>query len=115
METIHVLKREGGEPLRGLQAIEALFSEVGMGWAVKLATLPAIGLVASVMYKLISSNRLKIGGAMGAGVMALGRVGMEVRGEKASCAEGDECRDIADLSMDADARGRGRRRRQRRV
>ena len=105
METIHVLKREGGEPLRGLQAIEALFSEVGMGWAVKLATLPAIGLVASVMYKLISSNRLKIGGAMGAGVMALGRVGMEVRGEKASCAEGDECRDIADLSMDADARG----------
>ena len=42
---------------------------------------------------------------MGPGVMALGRVGMEVRGEKASCAEGDECRDIADLSMDADARG----------
>jgi predicted DCC family thiol-disulfide oxidoreductase YuxK/thiol-disulfide isomerase/thioredoxin len=105
METIHVLKREGGEPLRGLPAIEALFAEVGMGWAVKLATMPAIGLVASVMYKLISSNRLKIGGAMGAGVMALGRVGMEVRGEKASCSEGDECRGIADMKVDADVRG----------
>jgi len=72
METIHVLKRDGGEPLTGLPAVEALFAEVGMGWAVKLATMPAIGLAASVMYKLISSNRLKIGGAMGAGVLALG-------------------------------------------
>ena len=105
METIHVLKRDGGEPLTGLPAIEALFAEVGMGWAVKLATMPAIGLAASVMYKLISSNRLKIGGAMGASVMALGRVGMEIRGEKASCSEGDECRGIADVKVDEDARG----------
>lgn len=105
METIHVLKRDGGEPLTGLPAIEALFAEVGMGWAVKLATMPAIGLAASVMYKLISSNRLKIGGAMGASVMALGRVGMEIRGEKASCSEGDECRGIADVKVDAEARG----------
>lgn len=105
METIHVLKREGGEPLTGLPAVEALFAEVGMGWAVKLATMPAIGLAASVMYKLISSNRLKIGGAMGASVLALGRVGMELRGEKASCSEGDECRGIANMEVDADARG----------
>ena len=105
METIHVLKRDKSEPLRGLPAIEALFAEVGMGWAVKLATMPAISLAASVLYKLISSNRLKIGGAMGAGVMALGRVGMEMRGEKASCAEGDECRGIADMEVDEDARG----------
>lgn len=105
METIHVLKRDKSEPLRGLPAIEALFSEVGMGWAVKLATMPAIGLAASVMYKLISSNRLKIGGAMGAGVMALGRVGMELRGEKASCSEGDECRGIANMEVDKDALG----------
>ena len=42
---------------------------------------------------------------MGAGVMALGRVGMEMRGEKASCAEGDECRGIADMEVDEDARG----------
>lgn len=105
METIHVLKREGGEPLTGLPAVEALFAEVGMGWAVKLATMPAIGLAASVVYKLISSNRLKIGGAMGASVLALGRVGMELRGEKASCSEGDECRGIANMEVDADARG----------
>lgn len=105
METIHVLKREGGEPLTGLPAVEALFAEVGMGWAVKLATMPAIGLAASIMYKLISSNRLKIGGAMGASVLALGRVGMELRGEKASCSEGDECRGIANMEVDADARG----------
>ncbi|OUS47342.1 hypothetical protein BE221DRAFT_190873 [Ostreococcus tauri] len=105
MDTIHVLKRDGSEPLRGLPAIEALFSEVGLGWAVRLATMPAIGLAASVIYKLISSNRLKIGGAMGAGMMALGRVGMEIRGEKASCAEGDECRGIATLEVDKDSQG----------
>ena len=94
MDTLHVLKRDGGEPLRGLPAIETLFGVVGFGWAVKIATLPPVGFVASLMYKLISSNRLKLGGdsAVGAGIMALGRVGMELRGEKASCAEGDECK-----------------------
>ena len=75
MDTLHVLKRDGGEPLQGLPAIETLFGVVGFGWAVKLATLPPVGFVASLMYKLISSNRLKLGGdsAVGAGIMALGR------------------------------------------
>jgi len=78
MDTLHVLKRDGGEPLQGLPAIETLFGVVGFGWAVKLATLPPVGFVASLMYKLISSNRLKLGGdsAVGAGIMALGRVGL---------------------------------------
>ena len=107
METLHVLKRDGGEPLRGLPAIETLFGVVGFGWAVKIATLPPVGFVASLMYKLISSNRLKLGGdsAVGAGIMALGRVGMELRGEKASCAEGDECRGIEDVEVEEGQRG----------
>ena len=107
MDTLHVLKRDGGEPLQGLPAIETLFGVVGFGWAVKLATLPPVGFVASLMYKLISSNRLKLGGdsAVGAGIMALGRVGLELRGEKASCAEGDECRGMADLEVEEGQRG----------
>jgi predicted DCC family thiol-disulfide oxidoreductase YuxK/thiol-disulfide isomerase/thioredoxin len=107
MESLHVLKRDGSEPLLGLPAIETLFGAVGFGWAVKLATLPPVGFVASLMYKLISSNRLKLGGdsAFGAGIMALGRVGLELRGEKASCSEGDECRGIADMEVEEGQRG----------
>ena len=107
MDTLHVLKRDGGERLQGLTAIETLFGVVGFGWAVKLATLPPVGFVASLMYKLISSNRLKLGGdsAVGAGIMALGRVGLELRGEKASCAEGDECRGMLDLEVEEGQRG----------
>ena len=30
---------------------------------------------------------------------------MEIRGEKASCSEGDECRGIADVKVDEEARG----------
>ena len=31
MDTLHVLKRDGGEPLQGLPAIETLFGVVGFG------------------------------------------------------------------------------------
>lgn len=105
MEMIYVLKCDKSELLWGLLVIEVLFVEVGMGWVVKLAMMSVISFAASVLYKLILSNWLKIGGVMGVGVMVFGWVGMEMWGEKVLCVEGDECRGIVDMEVDEDARG----------
>lgn len=74
-----------------MEALSELYGQVGLGWIFALAKLPLLGAAAEIVYKLVSKNRLAIGGGMDA-VMALGKINMEEKGE-GSCAENGECRD----------------------
>ena len=90
MATIHVIKVDGSI-VKGMEALELLYGQVGLGWVFALSRLPLLGQAAELIYKFISKNRMSIGGGMDA-VMALGKINMEEKGE-GSCAEDGECRD----------------------
>mmetsp|Transcript_7196 Transcript_7196/g.18480 ORF Transcript_7196/g.18480 Transcript_7196/m.18480 type:complete len:777 (-) Transcript_7196:244-2574(-) len=89
METIHVITKKG-DIVVGMDGLTMLYSEVGLGWVFKLAQLPLISKVAEIIYKLISKNRLALGGGMDA-VMAMGRINMEKEGT-GTCEADGECR-----------------------
>ena len=91
MATIHVIKADSGTVIKGMEALELLYDQVGLGWVFVLSRLPLIGEAANLIYKFISKNRMQIGGGMDA-VMALGKINMEEKGE-GSCAADGECRD----------------------
>jgi len=91
METIHVIKKDRSI-LQGMDALTSLYEEVGLGWMFKLANLPVFSAAAELIYKMVSKNRMQMGGAMD-GVLALGRISMEKKGE-GSCSDPEgECRD----------------------
>ncbi|XRB00632.1 thioredoxin [Pycnococcus provasolii] len=97
MATIHVVEREGNAITTGLDALQKLFDVVGLGWAFKLAQIPPFGAIAALLYKLVSKNRNALGSsgeALGS-LLAVGRASLELRGEKATCAEDEECRDVS--------------------
>ena len=90
---IHVASavKVDGSIVKGMEALELLYGQVGLGWVFVLSRLPLLGQAAELIYKFISKNRVSIGGGMDA-VMALGKINMEEKGE-GSCAEDGECRD----------------------
>mmetsp|Transcript_20577 Transcript_20577/g.57091 ORF Transcript_20577/g.57091 Transcript_20577/m.57091 type:complete len:400 (-) Transcript_20577:1301-2500(-) len=89
MDTIHVIKRDG-EIIKGMDALTALYQQVGLGWVFVLARLPILNKIAEFIYRLISKNRLAMGNSMDA-IMAVGRINMEKEGT-GTCEEGGECR-----------------------
>jgi polyphosphate glucokinase len=104
MATIHVISRDGGIS-KGMPALELLYGQVGLGWVFQLSKLPVLGQAAEMIYKVISKNRVSIGGGMDA-VMALGKINMEAKGE-GSCAEDGECRETYAEAPAADAAAAG--------
>ena len=65
-----------------------------MGWLFKLAKLPVLSGAAEIAYKMVSKNRKSMGGAAD-GLLALGRINMEEKGE-GSCTDLEgECREQA--------------------
>lgn len=64
--TIHVIKRDG-TIVKGLDGVRVLYDAVGLGWVMQLAKLPVLGEFAEMIYKIISKNRMAIGGGMDAG------------------------------------------------
>ena len=94
METIHVIKSDGEEVVMGMEALTALYEITGMGWLFKLAKLPVLSGAAEIAYKMVSKNRKSMGGAAD-GLLALGRINMEEKGE-GSCTDLEgECREQA--------------------
>jgi len=89
MATIHVLKPDG-QVLLGMEALRALYSQVGLGWVFRLAQLPLLNKAAEIIYSLISKNRMALGSGMDA-VMAVGRISME-RSGTGTCEADGECR-----------------------
>ena len=85
METIHVIKSNGEEVVMGMEALTALYEITGMGWLFKLAKLPVLSGAAEIAYKMVSKNRKSMGGAAD-GLLALGRINMEEKGE-GSCTD----------------------------
>ena len=63
MKTIHVIRRDD-TIITGMEALTSLYEQVGLGWVFKLAKLPGLSSVADIAYKLISKNRMAIGGGM---------------------------------------------------
>mmetsp|Transcript_10002 Transcript_10002/g.25840 ORF Transcript_10002/g.25840 Transcript_10002/m.25840 type:complete len:428 (+) Transcript_10002:85-1368(+) len=62
MDTIHAI-RSSGEVLRDIDALKALFNEVGLAWVVKLTELPIIAGLVNILYRDLSASRLSLGGA----------------------------------------------------
>ena len=94
METIHVIKSDGEEVVMGMEALTVLYEITGMGWLFKLAKLPVLSGAAEIAYKMVSKNRKSMGGAAD-GLLALGRINMEEKGE-GSCTDLEgECREQA--------------------
>ena len=92
MATIHVIKSKDAEVMTGMQALTALYEITGMGWLFKLAKLPVLSSAAEIAYKVVSKNRQAMGGAAD-GLLALGRINMEEKGE-GSCTDLEgECRE----------------------
>ena len=92
METIHVIKAKDEEVLMGMEALTALYDITCMGWLFKLAKLPMLSGAAEIAYKMVSKNRKSMGDAAD-GLLALGRINMEERGE-GSCTDLEgECRE----------------------
>jgi len=66
--------------------------QVGLGWVFRLASLPGFSKAAELAYKLVSKNRQSMGGALDAGLLAMGRINMEKEGT-GSCTDPEgECR-----------------------
>lgn len=66
--------------------------QVGLGWLFRLASLPGFSKAAELAYKLVSKNRQSMGGALDAGLLAMGRINMEKEGT-GSCTDPEgECR-----------------------
>lgn len=103
METIHVIKAGDETVLTGMEALTSLYDITGMGWLFKLAKLPLLSGAADIAYKMISKNRQAMGGAAD-GLLALGRINMETKGE-GSCTDLEgECREKAPpVDEEADA------------
>ena len=103
METIHVIKVDGEEVITGMEALTALYDITGMGWLFKLAKLPLLSGAADIAYKMVSKNRQSMGSAAD-GLLALGRINMEEKGE-GSCTDLEgECREKAPpVDEEADA------------
>ena len=82
MATIHVIKSKDAEVMTGMQALtHASTTSPGMGWLFrKLAKLPVLSSAAEIAYKVVSKNRQAMGGAAD-GLLALGRINMEEKGE----------------------------------
>ena len=92
METIHVIKREDSAVVTGMEALTALYEITGMGWLFKLAKLPVLSGAAEIAYKMVSKNRTGMSNAAD-GLLALGRINMEEKGE-GSCTDLEgECRE----------------------
>ena len=92
MATIHVIRAEDGEVLTAMPALTALYDVTGMGWLFKLAKLPVLSGAAEIAYKMVSKNRQSMGAAAD-GLLALGRINMEEKGE-GSCTDLEgECRE----------------------
>ena len=92
MATIHVIKSKDAEVMTGMPALTALYDITGMGWLFKLAKLPVLSSAAEIAYKVVSKNRQAMGGAAD-GLLALGRINMEEKGE-GSCTDLEgECRE----------------------
>ena len=80
MATIHVIKSKDATTMTGMEALTALYDITGMGWLFKLAKLPVLSSAAEIAYKVVSKNRQSMGGAAD-GLLALGRINMEEKGE----------------------------------
>mmetsp|Transcript_8087 Transcript_8087/g.36296 ORF Transcript_8087/g.36296 Transcript_8087/m.36296 type:complete len:826 (-) Transcript_8087:111-2588(-) len=92
MATIHVIKSKDATTMTGMEALTALYDITGMGWLFKLAKLPVLSSAAEIAYKVVSKNRQSMGGAAD-GLLALGRINMEEKGE-GSCTDLEgECRE----------------------
>lgn len=92
MATIHVIRAEDKKILTGMEALTSLYDITGMGWLFKLAKLPVLSSAAEIAYKVVSKNRQSLGGAAD-GLLALGRINMEEKGE-GSCTDLEgECRE----------------------
>ena len=92
MATIHVIKSKDATTMTGMEALTALYDITGMGWLFKLAKLPVLSRAAEIAYKVVSKNRQSMGGAAD-GLLALGRINMEEKGE-GSCTDLEgECRE----------------------
>jgi predicted DCC family thiol-disulfide oxidoreductase YuxK len=74
--------------LYGVDALNAMFEAVGLGWATKLGSLPLVSKAVDGLYDWLSSNRLTLGGAMDA-VIAAKRVEMSKKGIE-TCGDMDE-------------------------
>jgi len=91
MTTVHVITKEQ-QIIQGMDALAALYGEVGLGWVFRLASLPGFSKAAELAYKLVSKNRQSMGGALDAGLLAMGRINMEKEGT-GSCTDPEgECR-----------------------
>lgn len=91
MSTVHVITREQ-KVIQGMDALAALYGQVGLGWLFRLASLPGFSKAAELAYKLVSKNRQSMGGALDAGLLAMGRINMEKEGT-GSCTDPEgECR-----------------------
>ncbi|EEH55457.1 uncharacterized protein MICPUCDRAFT_60148 [Micromonas pusilla CCMP1545] len=112
MATIHVIKSKDNSILTGMDALTSLYDITGMGWLFKLAKLPVLSTAANVAYKMVSKNRQSMGSAAD-GLLALGRINMEEKGE-GSCTDLEgECREKpppVDEAADAAAKAAEERR-----
>jgi len=87
MTTIHAI-RPDGSVLYGTEALNAMFNEVGLGWAVKLSENPIFQKIINIIYDFLSHNRIQLGGALDA-VIAAKRVEMSKQGVS-TCGDVDE-------------------------
>jgi len=78
MKTIHAIRRDGSV-LTGTEALRAMFSAVGLGWAAALSDLPVFTQIVDAVYDIISKYRLPLSGMLDA-VVAAKRLKMSEKG-----------------------------------
>jgi hypothetical protein len=76
--------------LIGTDALKALFSEVGLGWATKLADIPLVAWLVDALYNFLSERRVSFGGLFD-GVIAAKRMEMVKEGKETCGDMDDEC------------------------
>lgn len=87
METIHGIYPDGSL-IQGTKALKALFTAVGLGWAVSISDLPFFAMLVDLLYNFLSANRLSMGGMMD-GIIAAKRMDLSKKGVE-TCGDVDE-------------------------
>lgn len=62
MASIHAIRRTDGQVLAGIDALRALYSQVGLGWVFAAASVPFLRPLVSALYKWFSAARLRASG-----------------------------------------------------